>query len=218
LAGDTSLPLEAALAKVDALTAQAVGWAAPIQFRVADTETERLAAYRLRYLAVVEHGWMQPEELPDGLERDGYDAEAIQIVGWDGEIPAATCRIILPGRHLRLPTEEAFDLQIEPRGRVVDAGRFVVARAYTATDHRALGALVASFWQVIRGHGYYRACAAFASTAMLRVYARMGLRAQVLGPARRYWGIERYPVLFNGAASTRDLMARWTAEPGAPAR
>jgi N-acyl-L-homoserine lactone synthetase len=210
------MALEAALARVDALTARAVTWAAPIRFRVAASEQEKLAAYRLRWQAVTEHGWMRPEDLPDGLECDAYDVEAVHIIGWDGETPAAACRMILPGRFARLPTEEAFDLQVEPRGQVADAGRFVVARAYSAIDHRVLAAMVAGFWQVLRAHGCHRACAAFTSTAMLRVYARFGLHSTVLGPPRRYWGAERYPVLFDGAASTADLMVRWAAETAKP--
>jgi hypothetical protein len=101
-----------ALVKVDALATMAVGWVAPIHFTVAQSEAERQAAYRLRYQTVIERGWLKPEDLPNGVEYDKYDDQAIQILGWDGEKAVATCRLILPAPGLRLPTEVAFDLQV----------------------------------------------------------------------------------------------------------
>jgi len=199
----------AALARVDSLAAQAVSWIAPVHFAIAKSEAEKQAAYRLRYQAVIEHGWEQPQDLPDGLERDAYDERAIQIVAWEGETPAATCRILLPQAGLRLPTEEAFDLHIEPRGRVVDSGRFVVARSYSSMEHRLLAALMARAWLEVRSHGYYRVCAAFASKAMLRVYAQMGFHYRILAPAHLYWGVERVPILFDVEESAQGLVGNW---------
>src|ERR671936_821053 len=108
---------EQALARVDALAAQAIDWVTPIQFRIAHDDAARVAAYRLRYRVVMERGWMQAKELPDGLERDEYDQRAVHITAWDANTLAATSRLVFPEAGLVLPTESAFDLVIEPRAR-----------------------------------------------------------------------------------------------------
>jgi N-acyl-L-homoserine lactone synthetase len=203
----------AALQAVDVAAARFLKTIAPIRFGVAESDEERLAAFRLRYQAVVEHGWLRADELPAGLERDAYDAAAVHIVGWDGAVPAATSRLIRPRTGTPLPTEEAFGMTIEPCGQVVDAGRFVVARAYSSLEHHLLMALLARSWLEVRALGYMRVCAAFASLAMLRVYRALGLKMTVLGPPHYYWGMERYPILFDTVASAPDLLARWQVDP-----
>lgn len=203
-----------ALAAVDALARKALDWVAPIRFGVAQTDSEREAVYRLRYEAVIEHGWMRPEDLPDGLERDSYDNHAVYIVGWDGDKLATSSRLILPDPSLVLPTEQIFDLRVEPRARVVDAGRFVVARQYSSIEHRVLAVLLAKTWLVMRECGYEKACAAFASNSMIRVYRHMGFQVSVLGPPRFYWGTQRFPILFDVADASPTLVQRWDAVVG----
>jgi N-acyl-L-homoserine lactone synthetase len=202
------------LAEVDALASQSLDWVAPIKFSTAQSEAERVAVYRLRYNAVIEHGWLPPADLPGGIERDDYDNIAIHVVGWDGNTLAATSRLILPKPGLILPTEKAFDILVEPRDQVVDASRFVVARPYSSIEHRVLAVLLAKTWLVMREHGYEMACAAFASLAMLRVYRWMGFHVTVLGPARPYWGEDRYPLLYDVAEATPSLIARWDQSQG----
>jgi len=205
---------ERALAEVDALASQSLDWVAPIKFRTAQSNAEREAVYRLRYNAVIEHGWLPPAALPGGIERDDYDEAALHVTGWDGNTLAASSRLILPRPGLILPTEKAFDLRVEPRGRVVDASRFVVARTYSGSEHRVLAVLLAKTWLVMREHGYEMACAAFAAPAMLRVYRRMGFHVTVLGPARPYWGEDRYPLLFDVAKASPSLVAQWDQSQG----
>ena len=204
------------LARVDALAALAVSWVAPIHFCVAQTEKERQAAYHLRYQAIIEHGWLQPADLPEGREHDEYDDQAIHILAWDGETPVATCRLILPTAGLPLPTEIAFEVQVKPAGEVIDAGRFVVSRAYSSQEHLLLACLLARAWLEVRSLGFTRCCAAFASRGMLRVFSRMGFRYQVLAQSRSYWGCERYPLLFDVADSAASLVENWI--PDTPGR
>lgn len=198
-----------ALARVDSLMAKTVEWVAPISFRIARSEEDRQAVYRMRYQAVIERGWLKPEDLPGGFEADEYDIGAVHVMAWDGEVLAASSRLVLPEPGRKLPTEEAFDLAVEPRGQVVDAGRFVVAKAYSTIQHRMLSALVARTWLQARALGYSHACAAFTSAAMIRVYRHMGIKITVLGPAKRYWGTDRYPVSFEAADSLPSLVERW---------
>jgi len=206
---------ETALVAIDQLAKQAIAWAAPIRLGVAQTEAERQAVYRLRYEVVIQHGWMRPEDMPEGIEHDSFDDLAVHVSGYDGETLITAARIIFPQNDLILPTEGAFDLQVEPRGQVVDAGRFVVAKKYSGIEHRILGVLLAQTWLIVRAQGYSRVCAAFASKAMIRVYRQMGFRVTVLGPARFYWGTVRYPILFDVADSSQTLVQRWSSVIGA---
>jgi N-acyl-L-homoserine lactone synthetase len=200
---------EQAFARVDALAQKAVAWVAPIRFAIAQTTAEREAVYRLRYQAVVEHRWLTPTDLPDGLEFDDYDARAVHIVAWDNKALAATSRLVFPATGLKLPTEVAYGLEIEPRGKVVDAGRFVIARAYSNIEHRLLAALLSRTWLQVRAQGYSYVCAAFASSTMVRLYWKMGVLAAPLAPPRVYWSEERYPVRFDVAQSASIVNAQW---------
>ncbi len=200
---------EQTFAHIDAVAEKVVTWVAPIHFALAQTDAEREEVYRLRYQAVVERGWLTPEDLPEGLEFDEYDRRAVHVVAWDNAMLAATSRLVFPAPGLKLPTEAAFELEIEPRGNVVDAGRFVVARAYSNIEHRVLAALIAHTWLQVRACGYSQVCAAFASRTMIRLYRKMGVLAVPLAPPRIYWGEERYPVRFDAAQSAALVNEQW---------
>jgi N-acyl-L-homoserine lactone synthetase len=202
-------------AKVDSIANQFLRRIAPLRFDLAQTDAERTAVYRLRYDAVIERGWGKPEDFPNELERDQYDDVAIHIAGWESDRLIATARLVFPSSAGRLPTEEAFDLEIEPRGHVVDLGRFVVARSHSDMEHRVLAGLLARCWLEMRAHGFAHACAAFASPAMIRVYRFMGFEITPLGPARRYWGEDRLPIRFNVLASAPKLDAIWGGDKSA---
>ena len=199
---------QSALALADGLASRIVGGAAPIQFRVAQSNSERQAVYRLRYQVVIERGWAQPEDLPDGLERDDYDAGAIHIVGWDGDVLAATSRLVLPGSQSLLPTEQAFDIKVEPRGRVADMGRQIVSRDYSSVRHLAFAALLAKTWLEMRPPGFTLWCGFFSPT-MPRLYRMVGFDVKQIGPSRKFWGEERFPILVDVAGSVATLLARW---------
>ncbi|MEO8285170.1 MAG: hypothetical protein ABI670_01900 [Chloroflexota bacterium] len=87
---------------------------------MAGSEHEKEVAYNLRYEAIVARGWARPEDFPGGIERD-VDERAVQFVGWHGNLPVATGRIVFPEPRRLLPTEEAFGIVIEPAGVIADA-------------------------------------------------------------------------------------------------
>lgn len=201
-------PTEDVLSIVDNLSREFVGTVAPIRFDVARDDLEREMVYRLRYQVVVERGWARPNELPDGMERDHYDEKAIHIVGWDGNNLATTSRIVLPEVDVILPTEEAFHIQIEPRGQVADMGRQIVAREHSSIKHKVFAALLAKTWLEIRAHGYSLVCGDF-SPAMTRLYRIMGFDVKQLAPSQQYWGEERAPIIVDVARSMMALVERW---------
>jgi N-acyl-L-homoserine lactone synthetase len=185
-----------------------VAAAQPLRFEIARTDAARAAAFQLRCQAIVARGWAPLEAMPDGMERDAYDDYAIIIAGWDGDVLAATTRLVLPAPDVLLPTEAAFGLTVEPQGLVADMGRQTVARAYSSMRHRVFAAILAKTWLEMRAHGYSLVCGDF-STGMLRLYRMLGFKVTELGPAQLFWSEERYPILIDVAGDVDLLLARW---------
>lgn len=207
-------PSEETLAALDQLSRGFIGSIDALRFDVAHDDSEREAVYRLRYQTVIQRGWAQPGDIPDGMEHDPYDEVAIHIVGWDGHRLAATSRLVLPGGGLALPTEEAFHLRVEPHGQVVDMGRQIVAHEYSSIKHKVFAALLAKTWLEIRANGYSLVCGDF-SPAMTRLYRIMGFDVKELGPAQSFWGEDRTPIMVNVAKSMQALMERWGSQTSA---
>jgi hypothetical protein len=175
----------------------------PFGYRLAADDSEREIAYRLRAEAVLDRGWCTPDDLPGGLERDGYDDRAIQVIGWDGQVPMSTGRVVLPPG---LPTEEACGLVVEPRGDVVDVGRMCVAPGYQSLEHAAFIGLMCRLYQVMRENGFGVACGMMSAQARSLV-GLLGLRLEVLGPPRTHWNEPRAPVRFSLMSAAKLLAA-----------
>jgi hypothetical protein len=194
---------------LDALVADIIGRCG-YRFAVAADDATRELAYRLRYETVVEQGWAQASEMPDGLERDAYDERALHIVGWDDEVAVATGRLVLPSTQLPaipLPTEQVCDITIEPRGRVVDVGRMAVARSHQSHRHSVFLALLARLYLEMQAQGHEVACGLMSARA--RGLARLlGLQLELLGPERQSWGEWRAPVRFGIVGSAAAPAAR----------
>jgi len=211
---DDPEPSPQALIAADQLAHSLVAAADPIRFDIAHSDQEREAVYRLRYQVVVERGWALAAEFPAGLEFDEYDQVATHIVGWAGNvlaagsILAATARLVLPAEGRPLPTEAAFGLQVAPRGQVADMGRQIVAREYSSVRHKVFAALLARTWLEMRAHGYVLVCGDFSPT-MMRLYRMLGFNVKQLGPAQKFWGEERAPILVDIAGSVPVLTERW---------
>jgi hypothetical protein len=183
----------------------------PFDYRVAADDSEREIAYRLRAEAVLDRGWCTPEDLPDGMERDGYDDRAVQVIGWDGQVPMSTGRVVLPPG---LPTEEACGIVVEPRGEVVDVGRMCVARGYQSLEHAAFIGLMCRLYQAMRENGFRVACGMMSAQARSLV-GLLGLRLEVLGPPRAHWNEPRAPVRFS-LMSAAKLLAADEGQPADP--
>jgi hypothetical protein len=167
--------------------------ARPVRFELARSPAEREAVFRLRYRISVEQGWSRPEDMPDGLERDAYDdGGAAEIAGWDGLRLAAAARVVYPSPDRPLPTEAAFGVVVEPRGRVVDAGRLIVAPEHRDGEHRVLGGLAACIWVAMASRGFQWAAVAI-SQPMIDFSRALGFDVLTLGGPRPYWGEERFP-------------------------
>ena len=170
------------IAALDRLAERLIA-ATELRLAVADSPAELIAVHRLRYRDVAERG-AQSADHADGLERDAYDARALQICAWDGDVLAGTVRLVLPVPGKRLPTEEAFDLTVEPDGEIVDLGRVLVSpRLGAEAGQRAWGALFAQAWFETRARGY-AGMASAESALRIERFRALGIVFDILGPAR----------------------------------
>jgi N-acyl-L-homoserine lactone synthetase len=189
------------LAAADELAGHLLAGGGSLRVEVAATSQERDAIFRLRHRVVVGNGWARAEDLSGGVERDHHDPSALHIAAWAGDSLVGAMRIVLPGPGRRLPVEEAFDIEIEPRGRVVEAGRLVIAPEHRRDPtHMAWGGLFGCAWMAMRARGFSVLCGA-ASPRMVERLRAVGLPFEVLGPARMHWGEARSPVRLDPAQS-----------------
>jgi N-acyl-L-homoserine lactone synthetase len=183
---------------------------APVRVDVATSAEEIEAIYRLRYEVAVEEGWARSAEMPGGLERDSYDDDALHIAAWSNDELAAVQRLVFPAEGRLLPTEEAFDLTVEPKGSVLDVGRTTVAPAHRGdSTHLLLMTLQSRSWLEWRSRGFHT-CLAVQTEPILRMYREMGVVFEVLAPAREYWNERRFPIRLDVAASADRLMGIWS--------
>jgi N-acyl amino acid synthase of PEP-CTERM/exosortase system len=199
----------------DLLAAQLVRAVAPLELRAATTATERNVIMRLRYAVVVEHGWAEAASMPDGLEHDAFDDEALHLGAWDGEALAGTIRLVFPQPGRLLPTEETYGVRISPDGRVVDASRIAIDRRYRSASHQLLMALSAQSWLEMRARGYQE-LAATATEDILALVQNLGFTTEILGPTQWYCGEPRVPFRFDMVATMRGLVAHWGSATPAP--
>jgi predicted GNAT family N-acyltransferase len=199
--------LERLLQLADALAGQLEARARPVRFRVATAPGEVEAILGLRYHTVVDSGWAQPEEFPDGLERDGFDDRAVHVGGWAGDELVACARLVFPEPGRRLPVEDAFGVAVVPAGRVVDVGRGIVAPSYREGSHRVLVGLLARCWRELRVRGFSQMCGD-AAEWLLAEYREIGFEVELLGPPRMHWGEARAPIHIDGVASVLRVLER----------
>lgn len=189
--------MDSKLDALDALARLLLARAAPVRVDRAASAAERDATYRLRFATVVDEGWATAADFPDGMEHDEFDERAVHVVGRGGDRLIAVARLVFPEPARPLPTEQEFELKLEPAGGVVDIGRAIVVKDHRSAEHTLFGALLARCWLEIRARGYQNLCGA-ASGPRLERYQQFGLPLHILGPSRRYWGEERYPVYLEG--------------------
>lgn len=196
------------LAVGDAVAADLLAELEPLRFVEAADERECEEAFRLRYRAVIERGMAPAERFAAGLERDEFDAGAVQIVGWDGTRPIATCRLVLPTPGRPLPMEAAFGLEITGSGGMVEWGRVVVDPGYRGDGHSVLMGLAARGWLAMRARGFTTAVGV-TPERLVSLFRALGFAVILLGPPQTHWGEERYPILCEGRTAIPGLDRLW---------
>jgi N-acyl-L-homoserine lactone synthetase len=186
----------------DRIAEKVIG-AVPYRLAVARDEAEREAVYRLRFRTVVEMGWADPEDFPNGMERTADDDDAIHVMARDGEELVASARIVLPGGSRDLPLEREFGLRAEAGD--VEVGRTVIVpRLRGATGHALVVALFAGCWREMRRLRYTELVSAVPAR-LIELYRSLGFTVIELGDGREHWGEERLPVRFDVLGSAVEL-------------
>ena len=151
-----------------------------------------------------------PQRFPNGMERDAFDDAAVQILGWDGQMPIATCRVLTPDSDRALPILTEFGIDLPDAGGVAECGRLVVDPGYRGDGHSVILGLAAQGWMSLRDRGYSRVIAA-TTGRLIALFEALGFRIARLGPAREYWREERFPILFDGGATALGVEQEWLA-------
>jgi N-acyl-L-homoserine lactone synthetase len=181
---------------LDALASSFVRDGAPVAFRRAASPDEVHQVHRLRYRTVIERGWATPADHPEGIETDEFDEGALQFVAVDGPTVIGSCRLVLPQLGRPLPVEAFFDISLQPQGEVAHVDRALVVPASRSRDGRVFAGLIGRTWLELRERGF-SAGSGMVSRGILRLYRRLGVELEVLGPPRRVWGEDRVPVRFG---------------------
>jgi N-acyl-L-homoserine lactone synthetase len=193
----------------DDLAGKILGDLEPLRFEEATQPTEREACFRLRYRAVIEMA-MAEDRFYEGIERDEFDEDAVQILGRDPARIVATARLVLPVDGRPLPTEDQFGLRISAEGGVVELGRVVVDPLYRGDGHSVFMGLAAQAWLSMRARGFTTAIAA-TPARLIALFEALGFAVTVLGPPRTWWGEERYPIVCDGRPAIPGIGQRWLA-------
>jgi hypothetical protein len=188
------------VAALDALAGQLL-LRAGVRVGVAHTIVELGAVHRLRHREISSETFTPQGSEPDVLGPDPYDDHALHLAAWRGTELVATMRLVLPVPGRSLPTEDAFGLQVEPRGEVVDVGRLLAGSGHRGDPaHRAWGGLFGLAWQEARARSY-TVMAAVASKRLVERFSSLGVNVELLGEPRRDSGAELYPLRLDPAAS-----------------
>ena len=187
--------------RLDLLADQVLADVAPLSLAVATTAADMDAVLRLRYESVIEMGWAQPHDYPDGRERDDYDDGATFVICRDGGELVGATRLVpsVPGRPL-LIEKEFGAIAIDAPERVMEGGRVVIPRRHRGDNsHLIMAGLFARGWLAAREQGFDRFVGQV-TPLLSDLYRGLGLTVTVLGPARTYFGEERFPIEVSGAA------------------
>lgn len=180
---------------------------APVRFRVAESDEERHESFHLRYDAIIDQGWANPESFPGTIEREDLDDHALHIVGWLDSQPVASCRLILPRPDRLLPVEQDFGIRVEPFRQAVEIDRMCISRQPETPRVLMSLALLSAGWQEVRCAGY-AASVGRVSRSMLRHYRAFGFEHEILGPAQVSWNEERFPIRFTAGSATERFYER----------
>ena len=194
--------------RLDRIAERALDALSPLAVTVARTPAEIDAVLRMRYECVTGLGWAEPEDYPDGRERDEYDDGATLVVCRDGDTIVGSARVVPPALGRLLPAEREFHIAVEPRGRAVEVGRIIVPRSERAgRSHLIMAGLFARTWLIARGLGYDRIIST-ASAELIDLYRGLGLTVVELARPHLSWGEQRAPIELAGGERSLAVLAR----------
>lgn len=124
-------------------------------FRRAETQDERVDAFRLRHSVFSEEGFIRAEEFPSGAFHDEFDDVSEQILVHDaGGTLVGTTRFVLPS-DLGFPTERFFDFETPdvPRERMGEYGRLAIGPEHRGGTRAPMLGMLKAVFEVMLEHG-----------------------------------------------------------------
>ena len=165
-----------------------------LRFGRAASAEERREVFALRAAAVIEAGWAEPDDLPEGLERDELDARATHLVAVSGGHVVGTLRVAWDRddveAQLRL---HEVDLPVE--GTMI-LGRLVVHRPWRPRSREVTVGLYGELVRLALEVGVRRGVS-FVTESAIRWYRLGGIPLKVVGPPREVTGAPRSPAVFD---------------------
>ena len=126
-----------------------------LYFKVADSDFELHSCYRLRYKVYCEEKrWISPDNFPDKMEKDEYDAKAVHVIAMNEDFEiVGLMRIINNKDYQRLPYLDhpgmkGKSLQAK---NIAELSRFVVTA--NSSRYYVLKGLIRGVYQVSRRMG-----------------------------------------------------------------
>lgn len=163
-------------------------------FGRASSVEERREVFALRAAAVIEAGWVEPDDLPEGLERDELDARATHLVAVSGGRVVGTLRVAWDRGDVeaQLRTHE-LDLPVD--GTMI-LGRLVVARLWRPRSREVTVGLYGELVRLALELGVRRGVS-FVTESAVRWYRLGGIPLKIVGPPREVTGAPRSPAVFD---------------------
>lgn len=146
------------------------------QFERANTEEDRIAAYRFRHRVFLEEGFIDPGDFDDELFRDQFDetSEHILVFSEDRKL-VGTTRFVCPS-EIGFPTEYLFDFN-EPevaRDRLGEFGRLAIDLEHRGDKRAPMLGMIKMVYECILerdiSHVY-----AFMPPKLVQSYTALGL-------------------------------------------
>jgi len=159
-------------------------------------EDTLVAIRRLRYeVYCLERGFVAPDDCPDGLEIDPYDAHAIHFAARDGEGRLVATVRLVPHGPLGFPLEryaQGFYPEFDriPRTRTAELSRLIVARSHrreTLRDPSLLAGLLRAAYRECSRLGLDCVLAAMEGS-LSRLLRHLGFNWKPIGAPIDYFG------------------------------
>lgn len=120
----------------------------------AETEEQRLAAFRLRHAVYSEEGFIRAEEFPSGAFRDEFDPVSEQILVHDasGSL-VGTTRFVLPS-DIGFPTERFFDFDPPdvPHEQIGEYGRLAIGPGHRGGARAPMLGMLKAVFELMLEH------------------------------------------------------------------
>lgn len=167
---------------------------------MARTAAERNLIFQQRHaIFVEEYRYFAPRCDGNPIESDGYDDYAVFFGVWENNVLIASCRLVLPGNPLGLPTLNG--MVVDPNALQKGCATGEISRISVDSGHRLLKKTIRILQEMQKElcrfaseHNIPQLIGAV-EPAFLRLLHYASLPYSPFGPLQYHIGAERYPVV-----------------------